>query len=157
LQTCSDREHVELKRIDECTMRTSGSPFEKKRVIPTMAPPNIGASIQTVRKTRNNIREPHETTKAEQEMAHREGVVDVNAIHSLCFEPSSPTPVVEEAQTPTTISMEIDSAQGHQINDARNLQQPARVEESQRKNGEASVNIEFVEPRPKHEVGSVQK
>jgi hypothetical protein len=90
-----------------------------------MAPPNIRVLSLTVRKTRNNIRAPHETTEVEQEMAHREGVVDVDTIPSAQVKPTSPTPVVEEAQAPTTTSMEIDSAQGHQTNDASNLQQPA--------------------------------
>jgi hypothetical protein len=95
-----------------------------------MSPPNVGALSLTARKTRNNIREPHETMEVEQEMAHREGVVNVDTIPSARVKPTSPTPVVEEAQAPTTTSMEIDSAQGHQTNDASNLQQPATVVEA---------------------------
>jgi hypothetical protein len=47
-----------------------------------MAPPNIGASSQTIRKNRRSLREPHETTEAEKEMSQREGIFDVDAIPS---------------------------------------------------------------------------
>jgi len=43
LQTLKDREHTETKKIDECTMRTNGSPFGKKQAIPTLTPLMMGA------------------------------------------------------------------------------------------------------------------
>jgi hypothetical protein len=122
-----------------------------------MTPPNIGAPSQTMRKTRSSVRMPHETTEVEQETTQREGFIDVDTIPSPRVEPASPTPVEEEAQAPTMTSMEIDShdsAQGHQTNDAGNLQQPARAEEAQRTNGEANEHTEVVAPRPQPEAGS---
>jgi len=62
-----------------------------------MAPPNIGSPSQIARKTWSSIRAPHETIEVEQEMAHREGIVDVDVIPSPQVEPVSPTLVKEEA------------------------------------------------------------
>jgi hypothetical protein len=121
-----------------------------------MAPPNIGALIQTTRKTRSIIRAPHETVKARKEMAHKEGVVDVDTIPSLHIEPTIPTPAVEEAQDQTTTAMEVDSAQGHQTNDIGNLQQLVRAK-SRRINGEASAHLEVVAPRLQPEARSAQQ
>jgi hypothetical protein len=70
-----------------------------------MAPQNIGASSQTIRKNRRSLREPHKTTEAEKEMSQREGIFDVDAIPSSQDEPVRTTLVKEEAQAPMMTDM----------------------------------------------------
>jgi hypothetical protein len=129
----------------------------KKKLVPIMAPPNIGALSQTVRKTRSNILAPHETVEVEEEMDQREGKFDVDAIPSPQIKLVSPTLVEEEAHAPMTADMEIDShdsEKGQKRSDTNNRQPPTRDEVSHRTNGNAREHTDTVLPRPQPEAGS---
>jgi len=67
----------------------------KKEDLPNMAPPKVGACVQTTRKTCSNHKSPQETTKEEQGLTQTEGIVNVDAIPSRQGEPKSTT-LVEE-------------------------------------------------------------
>jgi len=56
--------------------------YLKKKAVPIMAPPKVGAPIQTTRKTKSILRDPHETAKIKKEMAKREVIFNVDAIPS---------------------------------------------------------------------------
>jgi hypothetical protein len=72
-----------------------------------MAPPKVGAPSQTTYKTRSSLRSPQETAEVAQEMAQREGIVDVDAIPSPQIEPVTTT-LVEEEEKSLTMSLDGD-------------------------------------------------
>jgi hypothetical protein len=120
----------------------------------------MGASSQAARKTHSRVRGPQETSEAEPETTQRGEFIDVDTIPSPHEEPTSPTPVEEETQAPTTTAMDIDpqeSMQGRQVEDAGNPQRPVRAEGAHRVNGATTVQTEVVTPRQPHRAGSAQQ
>jgi hypothetical protein len=73
-----------------------------------MAPPKMDVPSHVAKKTHIKVTEPQEINEGVPKTTQRGEFIDIDAIPSTHEEPTSLTLVEEEAQDPTTTSMDID-------------------------------------------------
>jgi hypothetical protein len=119
----------------------------------TMAPPKLGASSQTYKRPRSNIRAPQQPQESEQQPPRPPKIVNVDEISSPDMASRSPNPVVEKTQQTALVGMDIDMpelGQNQQTQDIGNPSRSKNPEEALTVNRTVPNQAEMVAPERSH-------